>query len=247
MAASAPDHAPAASTTALAATAPPEVRTPATAPAGSTSIAVTDVSSAKVAPARRASVAYPWVRAAGSAIPSPGPKVAPISPLVSMPGTSEPASAGSRTSTSTPSERWSSTADRKPGHAASSRTRKRYPSCDTSTGMPCSSVKRRIIGMLACDRRMLTSLVNCRRKPPAQAPVEPRPTASSRSRTSTAPAPAAARWNATEHPTIPAPITTTSAVAREVVAHRTGLSSRRRGPRGRPPGPRTPCRPTRTP
>ena len=30
--------------------------------------------------------------------------------------------------------------------------------------------------MLARERRMLTSLVNCWRKPPAQAPVEPRPT-----------------------------------------------------------------------
>ncbi len=60
-------------------------------------------------------------------------------------------------------------------HAVSSRTRKRYPSWLTSTGMPCSAEKPRIIGMLASDRRTLTSVVNCWRNPPAHAPVEPRP------------------------------------------------------------------------
>src|SRR5436190_21610789 len=79
VAASAPDHAPAASTTALAATGPREVRPPVTAPDASPSIAVTDVPTAKVTPPRRASVAYPWLRPPGSVLLSLGADVLPLS------------------------------------------------------------------------------------------------------------------------------------------------------------------------
>src|SRR5437660_675745 len=58
--------------------------------------------------------------------------------------------------------------------------------------------------------------------------------------------PAAVRWNATEHPTIPAPITTTSADRGSSSSTPVPINPRRRGPPARPRGPRTPCRPTRT-
>src|SRR5438128_2072987 len=69
---------------------------------------------------------------------------------------------------------------------------------------------------------MLTRLENWNRNPPAQAPVDPVPSASARSRSTTRPAPAAARWYAALTPTTPPPTTTTSAVPTSAPSDRRG-------------------------
>ena len=212
VAASVPAHGPAAFTTTGAEMAPSLVRTPVTT-ASSVSISTTSTPRSTSAPERRASVAYPCVSPAGSAIPSSAQNDAPTTSSIAMPGTMAAASSGVRSCVSTPSARCSSAPARKSAQSCSSRTRNRYPSCTTSSGNPCSSENPRIIGTLASDSSMLMRLENWWRNPPAHAPVEPVATLSARSRRTTRSTPAAARWYAVLAPTTPPPTTTTSAVS----------------------------------
>ncbi len=72
-------------------------------------------------------------------MPSSAQNDAPTTSSIAMPGMMAAASSGVRSCVSTPSERCSSAPARKSAQSRSSRTRKRYPSCTTSSGSPCSS------------------------------------------------------------------------------------------------------------
>ncbi len=85
VAASVPAHGPAAFTTTGAEMDPSPVRTPVTT-ASFVSISTTSTPSRTSAPARRASVAYPCVSPAGSAMPSSAQNDAPTTSSIAIPG-----------------------------------------------------------------------------------------------------------------------------------------------------------------